>query len=194
MGQHRRADTTTVDSDEEDGHTDLIRHRPYTAPMAAAGRSSLSNNTAPLPRQGSKTQNGDTNGDYFIPKTLDPVEAGTDLELNSTVEVCGNPEYCRYGIIRWIGYIRDKNKPIAGLEMVSGAGCHVLCCGDKDIYIVTRYKLQLQKGTIKTIMVARHYEILYYLVAICFHTVARSAAAVNINDMMWLPHLRSWKI
>ena len=147
-----------MDSDDEDGHTDLIRHRPvknYTAPMAAAvGRPSLSNNTAPLPRQGSKTQNGEANGDYFIPKTLDPVEAGTDLELNSTVEVCGNPDYCRYGIIRWIGYIRDKNKPIAGLEMVSE---EVVSCvmETKCIFIVTshtRYKLQLQKSTFKTIM------------------------------------------
>lgn len=127
VSHQRRADAAEVDSDEEDGHTDLIRPRPvyHTAPMAAASnpRSSLSPNlTAPLPRPKSKTQNGEANGDYFVPKPLDPAEAGTDLELNSTVEVCGNPEYCRYGVIRWIGYIHDKNKPIAGLEMEEESG------------------------------------------------------------------------
>ena len=109
------------ESDEEDGFTDLLRKPAYyTAPMAAGSRPALSaSRTAPMSR--SNVHNGQANGDYIVPKSISGVEADTDLELNSTVEVCGNPEYCRYGIIRWIGYIRDKTKPIAGLEMVSMA-------------------------------------------------------------------------
>ena len=53
------------------------------------------------------------------PVALDPKDLETDLDFGSMVEVMDNPADCQYGVIRWIGYLRDKNKPIAGLEMVS---------------------------------------------------------------------------
>lgn len=53
------------------------------------------------------------------PLPLDPHDLDTDLEYGSMVEVVGNPPECRYGVIRWVGYLRDKNKPIAGIELVS---------------------------------------------------------------------------
>ena len=54
----------------------------------------------------------------MMPITLTPEEAKTDLELGSTVEVVGNPENFRYGVVRWIGYFDHKGKPLVGLEMV----------------------------------------------------------------------------
>ena len=117
--------TPCEESDEEDGHTELRRGKPasYTAPVGASlpRNNSPASVTTPLSKPKSKAQNGQANSDYIVPKPLDPAEAGTDLELNSMVEVSGNPEYCRYGIIRWIGYMREKSKPIAGLEMVSSS-------------------------------------------------------------------------
>lgn len=50
-------------------------------------------------------------------------ELSQHFSLGSVVEVIGNPAQCKYGVIRWMGYLQDKNKPIVGLEMVS----HVLC-------------------------------------------------------------------
>lgn len=51
------------------------------------------------------------------PLPLESSEVDSELEVGSMVEVMGNLPSCQYGVIRWIGYLRDKNKPIAGLEM-----------------------------------------------------------------------------
>ena len=53
------------------------------------------------------------------PQPLDPKEMKSEFEIGSMVEVTGiNPPNCQYGVIRWFGYLDDKAKPIAGLEMV----------------------------------------------------------------------------
>ena len=50
-------------------------------------------------------------------KELDPRDVNSEFDLGSVVEVDG-PMQCKYGVIRWLGYLQDKNKPIVGLEMV----------------------------------------------------------------------------
>ena len=77
--------TSTLESDEEDGYTELLRKPAYyTAPMAApASRAAVASRTAPV----SRPQNVQQNGDYIVPRSLSAAEADTDLELNSTVEV-----------------------------------------------------------------------------------------------------------
>ena len=76
--------TRTLESDEEDGYTELLRKPAYyTAPMAATSRAAVASRTAPV----SRSQNGQQNGDYIVPRSLSAAEADTDLELNSTVEV-----------------------------------------------------------------------------------------------------------
>ena len=74
--------------------------------------------TPPSPRR-EPQQHHEASGTLWQPKALDPSEIDGDLEIGSMVEVENNPENCRYGVIKWIGYLRDKHKPIAGLEMVS---------------------------------------------------------------------------
>ncbi len=51
------------------------------------------------------------------PMPIDFSEVESDLELGSMVEVMGNPPHCKYGVVKWIGYLRDRSKPIVGLEM-----------------------------------------------------------------------------
>lgn len=60
-----------------------------------------------------------TNQGKIDAKSLTGAEVGSEFELGSVVEVTGNPENCKYGVIRWIGYLKEKSKPIVGLEMVS---------------------------------------------------------------------------
>ena len=52
-------------------------------------------------------------------RDLDPKDVDSEFDLGSVVEVDGQMQ-CKYGVIRWFGYLQDKNKPIVGLEMVSG--------------------------------------------------------------------------
>ena len=43
----------------------------------------------------------------------------TSLDIGSMVEVKGKNVKPRYGVIRWMGYILNSDKKIAGLEMVT---------------------------------------------------------------------------
>lgn len=55
-----------------------------------------------------------------IPKPLKEDEIDSVLTIGTLVEVSGMVQnVCPYGVIRWIGYLEDKTKPIAGVEMVS---------------------------------------------------------------------------
>ncbi len=55
----------------------------------------------------------------IIPVQMNFTEVNSDLDYGSMVEVIGNPPTCQYGVVKWLGYYKDKNKPIVGLEMVS---------------------------------------------------------------------------
>jgi len=54
------------------------------------------------------------------PVSLTAMELNTDLDIGSMVEV-DIPGYAtlQYGVIRWMGYFKDRLKPIVGIELVS---------------------------------------------------------------------------
>ena len=53
-------------------------------------------------------------------RSVDPRQLGTEFDLGSMVEVVDNPPNCRYGVIRWMGFVKDRQTdPLVGLEMVS---------------------------------------------------------------------------
>lgn len=54
----------------------------------------------------------------YEPISLDPATLKTEIDKGHMVEVVGFPPDLRYGVVRWIGYYKDINKPIVGLEMV----------------------------------------------------------------------------
>lgn len=73
----------------------------------------------PSSRPGSRPnsrQSGDEL-DNSGPIPLNPSEIDTDLDIGSMVEVLGNPPQCQYGVVKWLGYLKDRSKPIVGLEM-----------------------------------------------------------------------------
>jgi hypothetical protein len=45
----------------------------------------------------------------------------SNLELGSMVEVLSKNQNARYGLIRWLGFVSNSDKKIAGLELVSCA-------------------------------------------------------------------------
>ena len=53
-----------------------------------------------------------------IPTSLDPWKIDTEFGLGSEVEITLSGK-THEGIIRWIGYTNNPDKPMAGLEMVS---------------------------------------------------------------------------
>ena len=53
-----------------------------------------------------------------IPKALSKAELETDMEIGTMVEI-DISGVCQYGVIRWIGFLDDRNRPIAGIELVS---------------------------------------------------------------------------
>ena len=67
---------------------------------------------------GSLHMSSTSHGSELKPVSMTPQEANTDLEIGSTVEVEGNKDDFRYGVVRWIGHFGDKRKPLVGLEMV----------------------------------------------------------------------------
>ena len=65
--------------------------------------------------------NGGSNGDLeneLVPKSLNAKELNSELDIGSMVEVDISGSLC-YGVIRWIGYLKDKESPIAGIELVN---------------------------------------------------------------------------
>lgn len=80
------------------------------------GSSATMRSSAPVVKQ---PEQHEVTGTLWKPLPLVLAEVDSSFELGSLVEVDGNPLNCRYGVLRWIGYLRDKHKPIAGLEMVS---------------------------------------------------------------------------
>ena len=62
-----------------------------------------------------------TTSDFLQSQLLSPcsaAELGTDLDIGSMVKVAGIPFNCKHGVVRWLGRDNQRNKPIAGLEMV----------------------------------------------------------------------------
>lgn len=43
----------------------------------------------------------------------------SDLELGSMVEVLSKNQNPRYGLIRWLGFVPNSDKKVAGVEFVS---------------------------------------------------------------------------
>ena len=43
----------------------------------------------------------------------------TDLDIGSMVEVLSKNQQPKYGLIRWLGFVPNSDKKIAGLELVS---------------------------------------------------------------------------
>lgn len=72
-------------------------------------------NSRPGSRPSSR-QSGDEL-DNVGPTPLNASDLDSDLELGSMVEVLGNPPHCQYGVVKWLGYLKDRSKPIVGLEM-----------------------------------------------------------------------------
>ena len=65
-----------------------------------------------------KTESGAPKDSNSVATAMTAAELGTDLDIGSKVEVVGNLPNCKYGVVRWMGRDNQKNKPIAGLEMV----------------------------------------------------------------------------
>lgn len=47
------------------------------------------------------------------------VSLKTDLDIGSMVEVLSKRDKPTYGLIRWIGFLPNTDKKVAGLELVS---------------------------------------------------------------------------
>lgn len=53
------------------------------------------------------------------PTPIDPVVHNIDLEIGAMVEIVNGAPNCRYGVVRWLGRLRqDNNKIYAGVQMV----------------------------------------------------------------------------
>ena len=51
----------------------------------------------------------------------------TDLDIGSMVEVLSKNQKPKYGVIRWLGFVPNSDKKIAGLELVSYVGMTPTC-------------------------------------------------------------------
>ena len=51
----------------------------------------------------------------------------TDLDIGSMVEVLSKKQKPKYGVIRWLGFVPNSDKKIAGLELVSYVGMTPTC-------------------------------------------------------------------
>ena len=57
-----------------------------------------------------------------LPQPLSEQEVDSDLTIGTMVEVSGIIQnVCPYGVIRWIGFLEDRTRPIAGVEMVGSS-------------------------------------------------------------------------
>lgn len=67
--------------------------------------------------QGTSRSNSISPDENLIPKTLSRMELDTDLDIGSMVEVeiGGN---IHYGVMKWLGFLNDKRKPLTGIELV----------------------------------------------------------------------------
>lgn len=84
------------------------------------------------PNKSSDTVNLAGGSDYLVPinNTSSPAEhqspvsveastLGTDLDLGSLVEVdMPGCKHHLYGVVRWMGILRDREKPFVGVELV----------------------------------------------------------------------------
>ena len=93
-------------------------------PAASTNRQSMyqrQNVTEPIccatPREADISTRSQTEPIVVKPQELHPWEVEGDFEIGSLVEVTRNPPECRYGVIKWLGYITDGSKPFVGLEM-----------------------------------------------------------------------------
>jgi hypothetical protein len=53
------------------------------------------------------------------PQQMTNIPLQSKLDIGSMVEIMNKHHAPEYGIIRWIGFVRDTDKKIAGLELVS---------------------------------------------------------------------------
>ena len=111
IGQSQSQASTPVDSHwQAPTLPPKLDHSP-PMPVKRASRSvEILNRTSPVDQSEIQPE--------IVPISLSPHEVQTDLDMGSMVEVLGNPEEFRYGVVRWMGYLRDRNKPMVGLEMV----------------------------------------------------------------------------
>ncbi len=58
------------------------------------------------------------------------IPSQSNLEIGSMVEVLSKNQKPRYGLIRWLGFVPNSDKKIAGLELVSCIYCP--CGSQKD--------------------------------------------------------------
>ena len=56
---------------------------------------------------------------YSQPQLMGNSPIKTDLEIGSMVEVLSKNQKPKYGVIRWLGFVPNSDKKIAGLELVS---------------------------------------------------------------------------
>ena len=93
---------------------DLGERRAFnhtTSPTEGGSRPS----SRPSSRPNSRQSGDELDNSGPIPLTASDID--TDLDIGSMVEVLGNPPQCQYGVVKWIGYLKDRSKPIVGLEM-----------------------------------------------------------------------------
>ena len=123
----------------EPHHYEALRHRRTQSNSSAGSGGSNkiyanapSRNTTPNSPQGqllspsssetymtARSGSGSPEDSNLVPTAMTAAELGTELDLGSMVEVVGNPANCKYGVVRWLGRYKERNKPIVGLEMVS---------------------------------------------------------------------------
>ena len=70
----------------------------------------------------------------LIPTSLAASELGTDLDIGSVVQVdIPGSANKLFGVIRWMGILRDRDKPFVGVELVSFV-VSIFSCSNKHIY------------------------------------------------------------
>lgn len=91
---------------------------PVQRTVGAQGAPSLPRSGGPPYGIGGSTGVGAmSQEEMLIPKSLSKAELDTDLEIGSMVEVeIGGSVH--YGVMRWIGFLKDRNKPLVGVELV----------------------------------------------------------------------------
>ncbi len=62
----------------------------------------------------------------ITPISIDPAANNIDLEIGAMVEIVGGASNCRYGVVKWLGRLRDNIKIYAGVQMVCQV-CSIIC-------------------------------------------------------------------
>lgn len=98
------------------------RNSDFTA-VVGGNRSKLNDFNMDSPsKQGHTGDQSMAQVDYSSPVSVSASELGTDLDIGSLVEVdISGAKQRHFGVIRWMGVLRDRDTPFVGVELVGAA-------------------------------------------------------------------------